>query len=99
MGIVFAISFCPVSAGLFFGGLIQLAIAHRSTLAFPALFGVATSIPVLAFAVPVALGAQWVGKAFNKLTQLERWARRITGVIFIGVGTYYSLRYIFEVLN
>ena len=50
---------------------------------------------MLAFAVLIALGARSVGQAYNKLVPLERWARRITGVIFIGVGIYYCLAHIF----
>jgi hypothetical protein len=29
---------------------------------------------------------------------VEFWARRVTGAIFIAVGVYYSLIYIFEVV-
>ncbi|GAG22977.1 unnamed protein product, partial [marine sediment metagenome] len=44
-------------------------------------------------------GSQFVGNLFNKLTQFELWTRRVTGVIFIAVGIYYSLTYIFGVLQ
>jgi threonine/homoserine/homoserine lactone efflux protein len=47
--------------------------------------------------VLIGLGAQWVGKALNKLAQIEKWARRATGVIFILVGIYLSLVHIFGV--
>ncbi len=49
------------------------------------------------FAVLIAMGAQWVSKAFKQLVRLEKWARRITGVIFVLVGVHYCLLYIFEV--
>ena len=35
LGILFALSFCPVSAGLFFGGLIPLAAAKQSHVLLP----------------------------------------------------------------
>jgi threonine/homoserine/homoserine lactone efflux protein len=44
------------------------------------------------------LGTQAVGRAFQRITQFERWARYITGVIFIGIGLYFTLAFIFRVL-
>jgi len=97
LGAIFALSFCPVSAALFFGSLLPLAIKYESSVLLPLLYGVATGLPVLIFALLVAFGAQSLGRAFNKLTRIEWWARRITGVIFIVVGVYYSLTFIFGV--
>ena len=45
----------------------------------------------------IALGSQWVSKAFKKLVQFEKWARHVTGAIFVMVGVRYCLIYIFEV--
>lgn len=98
LGIVFALSFCPTSAALFFGSLIPLAVKYNSGFTLPALYGLGTGLPVLFFAVLIAFGAQSVGKAFNKLTQLEWWVRRITGVIFIVIGVYFCLTHIFGIL-
>lgn len=98
LGIVFALSFCPVSAALFFGSLIPLSLKHGSGVVFPLIFGVGTGLPVIVFAMMVALGAKSIGTLFRKLTQVELWARRITGAIFIAVGIYYAMVYIFEVL-
>jgi len=97
LGIVFALSFCPVSAALFFGSLIPLSVKHGSRFVLPSLYGVGTGLPVIVFAVLIALGARSVGTAFNMLTKTEWWARRVTGGVFILVGVYYSLRYIFGV--
>jgi cytochrome c biogenesis protein CcdA len=98
LGMVFALAFCPVSAALFFGSLIPLALNAGSSVTLPSLYGIGTGLPVFVFAVLIGLGAQWVGKAFNKLTQIEKWARRVTGVIFIAVGIYLSLVHLFGVL-
>ncbi|MHC4664381.1 MAG: aromatic aminobenezylarsenical efflux permease ArsG family transporter [Planctomycetota bacterium] len=97
LGVIFALSFCPISAALFFGSLIPLSVKSGSGLMLPALYGLGTGLPVLLFAVLIAFGAQSVGKAFNKLTQLELWIRRVTGSIFILVGVYYCLMYIFNI--
>jgi len=97
LGFLFALSFCPVSAGLFFGGLLPLSASNNSTFLLPSLFGVGTAVPVIAFAFIIAFAGEWMGKAFNRLTQIERWVRTITGVIFIAAGVYYSLTYIYGV--
>lgn len=97
LGIVFALSFCPTSAALFFGSLLPLALKQESGLALPAVYGIATGLPVLLFAVLIALGAKKVGKAYDKMVSFEHWARKITGSIFIAVGIYYCLTLVFGV--
>lgn len=97
LGLVFALSFCPTSAGLFFGSLIPLALKSGSSMILPAVYGVGTAIPVAAFAIALAIGVNAVGRMFDVLSRFEVWARRITGVVFIVVGGYYCLTYIFEV--
>ena len=97
LGVLFALSFCAVPAALFFGSLVPLAIQHQSALVLPALYGIATGLPVLLFSVLLAGGLHKIGVMFNKLTAFERWARRVTGVIFILVGILNSLVHIFHV--
>ena len=88
LGLLFALSFCPVSAGLFFGSLIPLSVGARSPVALPALYGVGTALPVLACAVAVALGVGFVGRAFDALTRIERFAKPVTGWVFVLAGAY-----------
>jgi cytochrome c-type biogenesis protein len=95
LGVVFALTFCPTSAALFFGSLIPLAVEQRSSVILPAVYGIGTALPVIAFAVLIALGMQYVARAFNILQHVELWARRVTGVVFIAVGIFYCARYIF----
>ncbi len=97
LGILFALTFCPVSAALFFGSLLPLAIEQHSPLLLPALFGIGTGIPVLGFALAIALGAQSLGRVFGKLTKIERWVRWLTGGVFIGVGIYLILLHLARV--
>lgn len=61
----------------------------------PAVYGIGTALPVIAFAVLIALGMQYVARAFNILQSVEIWARRVTGVVFIAVGVFYCARYIY----
>ena len=98
LGILFALTFCPVSAALFFGSLIPLSVKVGSGVTLPGVYGIGTALPVLAFAVLIALSAQSVGKAFHAISRMEWWARRITGVLFLLVGVYYALKYVFDVM-
>ncbi|MBW6515139.1 MAG: sulfite exporter TauE/SafE family protein [Candidatus Cloacimonetes bacterium] len=95
MGVVFALSFCPVSASLFFIGLLGLSTQYSSPVLLPTLFGIGTALPVIIFALIIAFAGKMVGKAFNRLSQIERWVRIVTGMIFIGAGIYYILTHIY----
>ena len=52
-------------------------------------------MPVIAFAVLVAAGARGLGVAFQRITQVERWARRVMALIFIVMGLYMTLVFTF----
>lgn len=97
LGVLFALSFCPVSAGLFFGALIPLAVNANSRVVLPAVYGLGTGLPVVVFAVLLVLGAQGIGRAFSALTKVERAARPITGAIFILAGLYLTITHLFGV--
>jgi cytochrome c-type biogenesis protein len=98
LGIVFALTFCPTSAALFFGSLVPLSLKVNSSVVLPVVYGVGTALPVMVFAVILATSAQSVGKAYNVLAKIEWWARMLTGVIFILVGLYFSLKHVFHVI-
>jgi len=98
LGIVFALTFCPTSAALFFGSLVPLSLKVNSSVTLPAIYGVGTALPVMVFAVLLATSAQSVGRAYNVLAKIEWWARMLTGGIFILVGIYFSLKYVFQVI-
>ena len=96
LGILFALSFCPTSAALFFGSLLPLAIQQDSGILLPFSFGTATVLPVLLFALLIALVANRVAHTYNLIVSFERWARRITGVLFVLTGIYFCLTQIFK---
>ncbi len=98
LGIVFGLTFCPTSAALFFGSLVPLSLKVKSSVTLPAVYGVGTALPVIVFATLLAKSAQSVGKAYNVLAKIEWWARTLTGTIFILVGIYFSLKYVFAVI-
>ncbi len=92
LGIIFALSFCPVSAALFFGSLIPISVKYHSSIWLPSLYGIGTGLPVVVFAVLIALGVGWMGTALHRLQAFEKWARFATGLVFIGVGIFETLR-------
>lgn len=98
LGMLFALSFCPVSAGLFFGALIPLTLKSNSAVVVPLLYGVGTAIPVVIFAFLIAYSSEMLGKAFDKLNKIEIFVRLATGTIFIIAGIYYCLGHIYGVI-
>lgn len=96
LGFIFALAFCPVSAALFFGSLIPLALNSKIGTLLTFIYGIGTGLPVLIFAVAIALGVTSLSRWFHRITKIEYYARRITGVIFILVGLYYTGIYVLK---
>ncbi|QDU52281.1 aromatic aminobenezylarsenical efflux permease ArsG family transporter [Gimesia panareensis] len=95
LGLFFALSFCPVSAALFFGSLIPLAVKNESSVFLPALYGIGTGIPVLIFAMLLTFGKQSFSVFFNNVTSAEMWLRRITGGSILAVAIYITVQQIY----
>jgi len=93
LGVLFAMAFCPVSAGLFFGSLIPLPVGSASTLLVPALYGIGSAIPVLGFSILLVTSIKSIAGAFGKLSVIEKWAREVSGAVLLAVGMYLSYRY------
>ncbi len=98
LGILFALAFCPVSAALFFGGLIPIAVKAQSGVGLPLIYGIGTAVPVLLFAFLVAAGTGYINNIYHRITKIEFYTKKATGIIFVLVGIYYALAYIFELL-
>ena len=97
LGLIFALVFCPVSAALFFGSLIPLALKSKFGVTLPFVYGIGTGLPVLLFAVAIALGVTSLNRWFNRMTKLEYYMRKITGALFILVGLYYIGIYLIRI--
>jgi cytochrome c-type biogenesis protein len=74
------------------------ALLPGSTVVLPLIYGIGTALPVLLVAFLLAYSAKSVGKTYNVLSKMEWWARMITGWLFVLVGIYFSLKYVFEVI-
>jgi cytochrome c biogenesis protein CcdA len=95
LGVLFALSFCPISAAIFFGSLLPLALKNSSQVVMPSLYGMGTGLPVLGFAVVLAFGVTNLEKIFRQVRVLEYWMKKVTGIVFILVGIYYVSAHIF----
>jgi cytochrome c biogenesis protein CcdA len=94
LGLIFALVFCPVSAAIFFGSLIPLVVKSSSGASLALIYGIGTGLPVLVFAVAIALGVTSLSRWLNRITRIEYYTRKITGIVFILVGLYYTGIYI-----
>jgi cytochrome c-type biogenesis protein len=99
LGLLFALSFCPVSAALFFGSLIPLAISNQSAVLLPAVYGIGTGIPVIMFAIALSLGAKSLGSLFQRVTATEQKVRLVTGIVILLIGIWLTLQHVFQVVG
>ncbi|MCG2712538.1 MAG: aromatic aminobenezylarsenical efflux permease ArsG family transporter [Candidatus Omnitrophica bacterium] len=89
LGFLFALAFCPISAALFFGSLIPLSLNNNFGIVLPFIYGIGTGLPVLVFSFGIAFGVSTLSIWFNKMAALEKYTRKITGIIFIAAGLYF----------
>jgi len=99
LGLLFALSFCPVSAALFFGSLIPLAVAEHSQLLLPAVYGIGTGLPVFGFGVVLVFGAKSLGTVFQRVSGVEKVLRLGTGIAILLIGIYLTLQHVYRVIG
>lgn len=89
MGVVFALALCPSSAVLYFGILVPMS-AKASVIGYilPAVFALATALPVLLASWFLAFSVGEIGKLYNSMAKFEVYFRKFVGVLFIAVGAY-----------
>ncbi len=91
LGGMFALSFCPVSAALFFGSLMPLAMAS-SFPPFPvAFYGLGTALPVGLIALLVVVSSEKASMALNRIETVQKIAVQITGIVLVGIGIWLIL--------
>ena len=97
LGLLFAMSFCPTTAALFFGSLIPLSLTYESHVLLPLCYAVGVSVPVVAIVALVLLATQRIGRAVSHAQALEWWMRRFTATLFLAVGLYFTVVYTFGI--
>nr|WP_325289476.1 aromatic aminobenezylarsenical efflux permease ArsG family transporter [uncultured Bacteroides sp.] len=90
IGILFALAFCPTSGVLYFGMLIPLSATTTAGYLLPAVFAIATALPVLVVAWILAFSVQQMGRFYGRMRTVQRWMNLFVGVLFVAIGVYYS---------
>ena len=89
LGVIFALSFCPFSAVLFFAMLIPLAIGAGDPVIIPAVFALATGLPVIVISYLLVKGVGKCSGIVQKIGAAEVWIQRAVATVFIVIGVYY----------
>lgn len=81
LGIVLALSFCPATAGLFFGVLIPLATTHGQPVLYGLLYALGYGLPLLIVAACLAAGTRFeaVRRCAARGSALSGWGLVVLG--------------------
>lgn len=92
MGVSFSIAFCPTMFVLFFVSLMPLVLATSYGMILPAVFGIATSLPVL-----IILGAMWFleldSRILKSSKKIGHTVQKSAGILLIIVGILETITY------
>ena len=91
LGVIFALAFCPTSGVFYFGMLIPMSAAVAVGWIMPAVFALATALPVILVAWILAFSAGKIGDVYGKIKVVQRWLNLIVGILFLMIGIYYCL--------
>ena len=89
LGILFAMAFCPTSGLFYFGMLIPMSASASGGYALPAVYALATGLPVVTVALTIAYSMSNIAGFYQKMQVFQKWLNRIVAVLFIVVGIYY----------
>lgn len=93
LGAGLALAFCPVSAALFFGGLLPLVLSTKDWVLLPLAYGIGTAIPVMLAAPAVGLVSK-AGSGLKALSRLGSYADSALGWLFLIASAYYVLSFL-----
>lgn len=93
LGAGLALAICPISAALFFGGLMPLVLTSKDWLLLPIAYGIGTAIPVL-LAVPALHAAGKAGSGIHALSRIGGFADAALGWLFMLGSAYYLLSFL-----
>ncbi|MBO5698423.1 MAG: sulfite exporter TauE/SafE family protein [Bacteroidaceae bacterium] len=91
LGVLFALAFCPSSGVFYFGMLISMSATATMGYLLPAIFAIATTLPVLVVAWVLAFGSELIGKVYGRMLVIQKWLNIAVGVLFILIGIYYCI--------
>lgn len=90
LGILFAMAFCPTSGMFYFGMLIPMSASATGGYALPAVYALATGLPVMIVAWIIAYSIGNIAGFYKKMQVFQKWLNRMVAVLFIIVGIYYA---------
>ena len=90
LGILFAMAFCPTSGMFYFGMLIPMSASATGGYALPAVYALATGLPVVIVAWIIAYSIGNIAGFYKKIQVFQKWLNRMVAVLFIIVGIYYA---------
>lgn len=93
LGVVFSFAFCPTLFWLFFGLTVPLALRSTGGLAFPGLFAVGASLPLLAMTAIVGMGVGTASRFAGGLRRAQRVLRVAAGVVLVLAGLHDTIVY------
>jgi hypothetical protein len=99
LGIIHAISFCPVSAGFFFGILMPLSSENNSLIANISFYGLGTGLPLLVIIFLTASGKKFLYGHSENRERIEFWIRTLSGAVVIVIGIYLTLDRVFNIIS
>lgn len=91
LGVIFALALCPFSAVLFFGMLIPIALKTGDAIFVPAVFAIATALPVIIISLVLAHGVNRVSGMMAMVKKMEKGVKWAVAALFIVVGIYYII--------
>lgn len=94
LGVLFALAFCPTSGLFYFGMLIPMSASSAGGYVLPAVYALATGLPVVAVAWVIAYSMSGIAAFYNRMQVFQKWFNRVVAVLFIVVGLYYAYTYI-----
>ena len=89
IGVLFALAFCPTSGVFYFGMLIPMSATATAGYLLPAVFAIATAIPVLIVAWILAFSVQQMSSFYGRIKTVQKWLNVIVGILFIVIGIYF----------
>lgn len=90
LGTLFAMAFCPTSGLFYFGMLIPMSASAVGGYALPAVYALATGLPVVTVAWIVAYSMSNIAGFYQKMQVFQKWFNRLVAALFIIVGIYYA---------
>lgn len=93
LGVAFSFAFCPTLFWLFFGLAIPLALRSAGGWAFPGVFALGSSLPLLALAGIVSVGLGTADRLVGGVRRVDRPLRIVAGMVLLLAGLHDTLVY------